>query len=589
MPNLIELKAIKDILECKFYVPAYQRGYRWSKQQVVDLLEDIWEFAQKNEMKKDEFYCLQPVVVKNMYLAENSEIELIDGQQRLTTIYIILSYIKQNILPKAAATFSLEFETRKGSEIFLKNLNEARKHENVDYYHIYSALENVKEWFESKGDETSVAIEIYNKLLNQTKIIWYQINDNIDPIDVFTRINLGKIPLTNAELIKALFLKKDNFGSDSKKEQIHMKQLEIANEWDFIEYSLQNDELWYFLCNGLEEYETRIEFIFNMMAEQINMEFEEPIALKNNEHFSFLVFSKLFKAKEKRIKQEKLPYHKSPIDELWLRIKRYFMTFEEWFSNRELYHLVGYLVSVGMKIDVIKQETEAMTKTETIKYLNSKIKDSIAKKEDIEEWSYNSDGRKIKNVLLLFNIVSLISNKESNIRFPFDRYKKEEWDIEHIHAVNSEMPNDRKHRYDWLKAVYDEVDDKTLLDKIKSVIDKDLVFEDAAFVEIYSEILAAYGDNEDVNNISNLTLLDAKTYRSYKNAVFPIKRKIILENDRKGTFIPICTKNVFMKYYSDDIKQMTFWGNDDRERYLVAITETLKEYLPDRRDESERG
>jgi uncharacterized protein with ParB-like and HNH nuclease domain len=581
MANEIELKNIKDILECKFYVPSYQRGYRWNKQQVIDLLEDIWEFSQKNELKKDEFYCLQPIVVKKMDGLEEKW-EVIDGQQRLTTIYIILTYIKQNILPKAATTFSLEFETRKGSELFLKNIDAERKDENIDYYHIFSALQNATEWFESKGDETSVAIEVYNKLLNQTKFIWYQINDDVDPIDIFTRINLGKIPLTNSELIKALFLKKDNFGSESEREKVHLKQLEIANEWDQIEYSLQNDEFWYFICNGLEEYETRIEFIFNMMSREINNTFEAPISEKHNEFFSFLVFSKLFKEEEQRIKEENLPHHKSPIDNLWLRIKKYFMTFEEWFNNRELYHLVGYLVTVDVKIDEIKKETETMTKSELIEYLNSTIRNSILAKEDIEEWDYNKDGKKIKNVLLLFNVISLVANEKSNLRFPFDRFKIEKWDIEHIHAVNSEMPNDTKHRFDWLKAAQDEIDDVTISDKIKEFIKNDLISDDNAFAALYDEILTTYGDNEDINDISNLTLLDAATNRSYKNAIFPIKRKIILKNDREGTFIPICTKNVFLKYYSEDIKQMTFWGNDDRERYLTVIKETLKKYLPDR-------
>lgn len=581
MANEIELKNIKDILECKFYVPSYQRGYRWNKQQVIDLLEDIWEFSQKNELKKDEFYCLQPIVVKKMDGLEEKW-EVIDGQQRLTTIYIILTYIKQNILPKAATTFSLEFETRKGSELFLKNIDAERKDENIDYYHIFSALQNATEWFESKGDETSVAIEVYNKLLNQTKFIWYQINDDVDPIDIFTRINLGKIPLTNSELIKALFLKKDNFGTESEREKVHLKQLEIANEWDQIEYSLQNDEFWYFICNGLEEYETRIEFIFNMMSREINNTFEAPISEKHNEFFSFLVFSKLFKEEEQRIKEENLPYHKSPIDNLWLRIKKYFMTFEEWFNNRELYHLVGYLVTVDVKIDEIKKETETMTKSELIEYLNSTIRNSILAKEDIEEWDYNKDGKKIKNVLLLFNVISLVANEKSNLRFPFDRFKIEKWDIEHIHAVNSEMPNDTKHRFDWLKAAQDEIDDVTISDKIKEFIKNDLISDDNAFAALYDEILTTYGDNEDINDISNLTLLDAATNRSYKNAIFPIKRKIILKNDREGTFIPICTKNVFLKYYSEDIKQMTFWGNDDRERYLTVIKETLKKYLPDR-------
>lgn len=537
MSNEIELKNIKDLLACKFYVPSYQRGYRWNKQQVIDLLEDIWEFSQKNELKKDEFYCLQPIVVKKINGLEEKW-EVIDGQQRLTTIYIILTYIKKNILPKAATTFSLEFETRKGSELFLKNIDEERKDENIDYYHIFSALQNTTEWFESKGDETSVAIEVYNKLLNQTKFIWYQINDDIDPIDIFTRINLGKIPLTNSELIKALFLKKDNFGTESEREKVHLKQLEIANEWDQIEYALQNNEFWYFICNGLEEYETRIEFIFNMMSREINNTFKVPISEKYNEFFSFLVFSKLFKEEEQRIKEENLPYHKSPIDNLWLRIKKYFMTFEEWFNDRELYHLVGYLVTVNVKIDEIKKETETMTKSELIEHLNSTIKRSILVKEDIEEWDYNKDAKKIKNALLLFNVISLVANKKSNLRFPFDRFKIEKWDIEHIHAVNSEMPNDTKHRFDWLKAAQDEVDDATISDKIKEFIKNDLISEDNAFATLYDEILTTYGDNEDINDISNLTLLDAATNRSYKNAIFPIKRKIILKSDREGTFIP---------------------------------------------------
>ncbi|CAH0346764.1 DUF262 domain-containing protein [Bacillus sp. CECT 9360] len=580
MANEIDLKTIKDILEYKFYVPRYQRGYRWNKQQVTDLLEDIWEFSQKNELKKDEFYCLQPIVVKNTVVLGEDKWEVIDGQQRLTTIYIILTYIKNNILPKAATTFSLEYETRTDSGQFLKNIDEAEKYNNIDYYHMYNALHNATKWFESKGDETSTAIEIYNKLLNQTKFIWYQVNEDIDPIDIFTRINLGKIPLTNSELIKALFLKKENFGSESEKERIHMKQLEIANEWDQIEYSLQKEDFWYFLYNGSYKYETRIEFILNLMSREVNNQFDVPIEESNNEYFSFLVFNKLFKEEEQRIKNGNLSYHNSPIDNLWLRIKKYFMTFEEWFNNRQFYHLVGYLVSVDVKIEELKRETETMTKLEQLGYFHEKIRSSIFSRKDLEDWDYNLDRKKIKNVLLLFNVISLLSNKNSNIRFPFDSYKIEDWDIEHIHAVNSEMPNDKKHRVDWLKAAQDEIDNKVLANKIKQLIEDDLVSDENAFVELYNEILVTYGDNEDINDISNLTLLDAATNRSYKNAIFPVKRKIILENDRRGTFIPICTKNVFLKYYSEDIRQMTFWGNNDRKRYFNNITETLKDFLP---------
>ena len=61
MENNIELKSVSELLGMKFFIPSYQRGYRWTEQQVMDLLNDIWEFSQK---KTSEFYCLQPLVVK---------------------------------------------------------------------------------------------------------------------------------------------------------------------------------------------------------------------------------------------------------------------------------------------------------------------------------------------------------------------------------------------------------------------------------------------------------------------------------------------------------------------------------------------
>ena len=61
MNNKIELKSINELFGMNFYIPAYQRGYRWNFQQVKDLLEDIQEFIVK---KKEGFYCIQPLVVK---------------------------------------------------------------------------------------------------------------------------------------------------------------------------------------------------------------------------------------------------------------------------------------------------------------------------------------------------------------------------------------------------------------------------------------------------------------------------------------------------------------------------------------------
>lgn len=65
-----------------FFVPSYQRGYRWGSDEVKRLLDDIYSNGQSN-------YCLQPVVVRKLV----DSYELIDGQQRLTTLFLIYKYM----------------------------------------------------------------------------------------------------------------------------------------------------------------------------------------------------------------------------------------------------------------------------------------------------------------------------------------------------------------------------------------------------------------------------------------------------------------------------------------------------------------
>ena len=85
-----------------FYIPSYQRGYRWDKDQITDLLEDIYDFIY---ITKGDKYCLQPIVVKKM---KDQRYEVLDGQQRLTTIFILLNCIKKyNTLLK---TYSLAYQ-----------------------------------------------------------------------------------------------------------------------------------------------------------------------------------------------------------------------------------------------------------------------------------------------------------------------------------------------------------------------------------------------------------------------------------------------------------------------------------------------
>ena len=606
MSEKLKLKSIYELLcneEGKaesFFIPSYQRGYRWTKQQVEELLEDIWEFALKRQKADGEFYCLQPIVVKK---SKNSEYkwDVLDGQQRLTTIYIILKFldIESNIKKRYYIEnfYTINYETRIKSSQFLNNLpNTENENEYIDFFHMKKAYEIIENWFQkNKIDlyEFSNTIlkhrieeinEIKKDITNNVRVIWYEIeNDNTDlknednkyknDIEIFTRINMGKIPLTNAELIKALLIQ----GYSSKDEEIlnkKNKQFELASEWDFIEYSLQNDDFWYFINKEKNEKSTRIEFIFGLIAKNYLKNKSELSETLNeiDRYYEFHIINHYLQ-NDTRIEDEKKK--ESIYVKLWNEVKTYFRILNEWYEDREFFHKIGFLIIYSKKtmLDFIAEYTKQnSTKKEFMNFLNNQIKE-IFKDIEIEELNYENDGEYIRKVLLMFNLITILKNHKSNLRFQFDRYKKQKWDIEHIRSQADKYPKSDKEKEEW-------VDDILKLPNIEKTKDIILKMEKKEFNEFFDDIQNKIeGEDNDFNkhSIGNLTLLDSATNRAYGNAFFPVKRKTIIENDKNGTFIPICTKNLFLKYYSKNATDLQKWTEEDAKDYKSAILETFEE------------
>lgn len=599
--NILMLKPINDLLDEKFYIPAYQRGYRWTKRQVTDLLDDIKEFQQQVENSpnaKDKFYCLQPIVVKK----HGDEWEIVDGQQRLTTIHIILTCLKEILPLVGKSRYEISYETRKGSSDFLANINEDQAEDNIDFFHIVEAKKAVDEWFKDKGN---YRIQLIQTLLNENysgknvKVIWYELGELENATEVFTRLNMGKIPLVNAELVKALFLKSSHFVANGD-EVIKLQQLKISQEWDSIEKSLQDDAFWYFLSNRKTK-TNRIEFILNLRASALH---NGNGILDNDKFKTFLQFNHILAQNDADVSQQ------------WLEIKRTFMTLSEWFSDRTLFHLIGYLVSQDISISkifeissnsqgkkdfhnrLIKQIWHLVFsgKTQTSPSLDE-LKNII--KKYLADLNYeNSNTKQLRQTLLLFNIVSLLNNPDSNARFQFEKFKLDDWDIEHIRSISSEIPDSINKQKQWLQQVIDYTSEDNTLDaysnftidnfKETQLIKKQAYhlhstsFTKGQFEDIYDRVISLYdpNNNDEVDNsIGNLTLLDSSTNRSYKNAIFPIKRKRIIKLDKEATYVPLCTRNVFLKYYSTNVDKMLYWEASDSNDYQSAILDTMTNFF----------
>ena len=599
MSEQLNFKSINTLLGEHFYIPYYQRGYRWTKQQVTDLLNDIWSFANKKRIMENEFYCLQPVVIKAKSWEENmtpiAGWEVVDGQQRLTTIHIIISYLAKEFLKVDSLVdeygkelFSIRYQTRPGSEAFLKDISDNKS--NIDFYHMSDAYNTVREWFKSgegvkdRSDRDKFLRTILGKETDEAsvQIIWYEVIDSVNSLELFTRLNIGKIALTNSELIKALFLASSSFSNTQDGEK---KKLEISLLWDDMEQKLDDPDFWAFATNAKQSlYANKIELIFDMIADK-SENVIDPL-------YTFITFFNQTKE------------HQFSLWEIWLKIEKYFATLQEWYKNKNLYHKVGYLITIGENLKKLIDESLVMRKDTFEAYLDDKIRKSV--NFNIEELSYdkNGDYKKIERTLLLFNVESIRTNASISEFYPFKFHKSIDWSLEHIHAQNSEGldKNKREQWLSWIDShrnllveVLDEENkdsDKraifaNLIEEIDSLERDKLTWE--RFINLsdritryFTEASDAAGDEE--HGIANLALIGQAQNSALNNSVFEVKRRDIIRMDKEGKYIPICTRRVFLKYYNSkpSSEHYYFWSHEDRTNYLSEIKRILglNHYLP---------
>lgn len=637
----ITQKTIFDLLENNYFIPSYQRGYRWGKRQIFDLLDDLCKFINYNN-NSDSFYCLQPIVVKKCddeTLKNNSLpddgycwFEVIDGQQRLTTIYLILKYLtgKQFFEESGVRLFKIKYQTHENDDSFIDKPEEFND-SSPNAYFVTKGYEYIDEWFKKNcGKNLWQLKDNFRSLLLASKsmgdslskfgtvqVIWYE-TEEADPIKTFTRLNIGKIPLNNAELIKALFLQKREESDFSK-----YLQIQIAHEWDQIEYKLQDSNFWAFLNKGIPDKPTHIEFIFNTMFEEEKAKDEEQFKEKygTDEYASFRFFSEQFE----KIDSEK-------IKEKWALVDEYFQTFLEWYNNSIWYHYIGFLIYCDKSnnnetiIDLYKQY-RSVTKKEFKNKLIEKIKNHFNLKvvdygngvqeiinKNGERISYNNSSKEtLRQLLLLYNIEYILQKNEGSksdddnddkndykrdddksvdkgfVIFPFDLFKKEKWDIEHIDSFTTNPLKDKEQQNEWIDVNLEDYkffNPNVKIDKDKQdKIDEFKRNKDASkfdeIRQIISEIVGEEVENDDdiKNSLGNLTLLNADINRSYGNAIFPSKKKQIIEKDATGKFIPLCTKNVFLKNFNKSSITSIAWKKEDMREYYNSIISVIGKFL----------
>ena len=659
MHNTLYQFAIGELLDGRyFYIPSYQRGYRWTEKQVGDLLRDLLCFSNDlankgNKDEKDQFYCLQPVIARpitdidqlktifgddfNDSILEHGVWEIIDGQQRLTTIFLLYKYLLDQKGWDAETLkdeedgkelYHICYATRKGSSSFLENLSlkaikdssEEVFKENVDYFHMANAFKYISEWIKTDGKSINIRYQLGGsldnvrtslfKLLNgmsdtkggSVQVLWYELAENKGKRNIkeFQKINTGKIRLTDAELIKGLFLLEKNFSTSEK----YIKQSELALEWEFIENTLHANNFWYFLQKKGFDMPNRIDLLFNLIYKKAALKNiqEEDWDAKLKEvdiQLSDARQSEIFRFYYNRFEGKIGEDLQHEVGKAWDEVMELYRTLDDWFCTPSIYNYIGLLSQCGEDLCrlVLHYEylPEESTRLDFEDYLKERISFHLRKvKIDNEKkliLNTYKEHDNIYKVLLTLNIHLLneqnqkLESESDVYKFPFDVLNAQNWDIEHIDSFHTNALKKDNDKKEWIETALADRSDELSKDEKEQI---NLKIEENALddaINIIKRNAQEVDTEEEIKNtIGNLTLLDAATNRMYGNSLFCTKRRIIIERIKQGVFVPVATQYIFAKFFDQKGTNRSLWTKEDMEAYHSYIYNVISNYLINEED-----
>lgn len=609
MPNA-SLLSIKDLNHKTFRIPAYQRGYRWTRRQIKDLVQDLQEFYESNTAK---VYCLQPIVLEAKLDSTGScYYNVIDGQQRLTSLYLLSAayrWLKKRPL-KTFTDYKLQYE---GKETTLQRLlddvgscmPEEYDEKLIEWKTLYTDIDsqnviNILEYLTENNSNPAWCPEDmlhdFHRCLNEGKkdvcVIWHELEDSHDStdkaIETFANINANKIPLTDAELIKAVLMQaygnlplgyEEQVGTNSAAVSV-LQESTFANQWETIERGLNDEHFWCFFVKKTGGYKTRIDLLFEIWLTT------EGISLPMDDHALYRTL--LAQLGDKGVKA------------VWENIVTIFETLQDWYQDYYIYHIIGACSLFG------GEETNAEFVCNLYRSYNSQNKkqframlrnclkeryEAVLKNTDgLRHLTYENNYNEVKSVLLLFNIALLLNtydacNGNTAERFPFDYYKSTPIEVEHINPRHPDTKATVQEVTAWQNDILAVVEENGKRQSIEAKSSREKIGADI------------WETAAEVHSIGNLTLVDKQLNIGFSNGTFDKKRNHVLAAMRGETVKLDSEKEksygesvlfpgarwVFLRQWRTDVHSelssslMTkaFWSKAEREFYVDRLEESL--------------
>lgn len=602
------IKPIKDIFKINYNIPEYQRGYKWGKEQVLKLLEDIYEFNtnKNNEDNKDKFYCLQNITIT---IKENNYYDVIDGQQRLTTLYILLSYLKgyyndinnllkdkikysirpdsEDFLYKYIFNSNTNYIEEKDSKYFYnENFKSLEEFDSQDVFHFALAKYTIIKFLKEKTDEQK--INFAKKLLENVVLIVNEVKIGNEE-NIFRNLNSNKVPLAEYDFIRAIFITRCK--EYNKIENISEKRLRIG-------YDIDNINIWWS--------KTSVYKYFSMFYKNKD---NNSISLLYNIFFQCSKYNKEYKSLF-----EYLDNNNEKANDTLKEVLRFHNTMVDWYKDNEIYHLLGFISIQKQKSisDIWNKWEENISREEFKKQLKSIIKKELIKDFDyinkntfesyltsITDINYNwyNDKNKTIKLLILMDIIKILENKEKNFtRLPAEYFYIYKEDIEHIF---SKTPNDETTVGEAKENIKNIENTKEIIDLINE--NKNIEIE-KELNELKKEIAKCEENTKKLNElnilekyrglifsipiincIGNLVLLNSSVNRSYGNSEYEIKRNTIVSlYESSNKYVRNHTWTIFTKSFcSNNKKDLNNWAIKDIDSTTKYIRDSIEKFFKD--------
>lgn len=588
---------------CSFYnIPEYQRGYKWTAANVIQLLEDLKNFKKTDN---DQFYCIQNITITKQKHKDSWCMNVIDGQQRLTTLFILLSYLQRNMKDKIIIPSAniLKYSIRKSSDQFLRdniltgsiwdNTIDTNTAQTKDQYYMMAVADAIQGWFRDNNLEAKTILDNLVLIVNEVR--------PGDEETVFASLNGGKVDLDGADLVRAILITraaKQKYPSIISHEQLH----QIVNDDIDLNINISVSSR-----GKINEFRVKLGVELDEMNKwwsqnKVKDYFEQllPNKISKNKAFKYsqypidLLYYAFYEAYKSKLNNSSdaetldLRVFENGIDlneqsgddhlEFYTTLREFHLTMMEWYNHDEIYNLIGYLMYnfKGSKIsfDLLwKLWQESLSKDEFVCKLKDVIKDQIA----IPFYNDTKDeGNTLKNALdeLRSSILNLQYNWYNNdftLKFlplvdilPIERIVKKQTKV-----ILSRIENPKYFRCHG--------EDKEHVRSQKRIIDESLPEDQkASMIE---------ENKEGLNSIGNIVLLVLGVNRSYGNDPHNEKMdRIISEFLINDWYIRPHTFNVFTSKIKSinengDNTQDLYWSREDMIRTVQDIEKRLVKYL----------